>query len=105
MFVSVPLVLEYESVAKRQAKAAGLSPRDVDIVLDYLCSVAVAKKVFYLWRPILKDPKDDMLLELAVAGGCKYIVTFNAADFAGSERFGIQIVTPREFLAMIGELP
>lgn len=105
LYVSVPLILEYESVVKRQSKATQLSSKDVDAVIDYLCAVGVASKIFYLWRPVLKDPKDDMVLELAVAGGCQYIVTFNKVDFVGSERFGIQVVTPKEFLSIIGELP
>ena len=46
-----------------------------------------------------------MLLELAVTAGCEYIVTFNTTDFAGVRRFGIEAVTPREFLRAIGELP
>ena len=58
--------------------------------------------VFYLWRPVLKDPKDDMVLEVAVAAGCSHIVTFNTRDFAGADRFGIKIVTPQTFLAKIG---
>ena len=103
--VSVPLVLEYESAAKRQAKHSRLTARDVDAIIDYICSVATAKKIFYLWRPVLKDCKDDMVLELAVAAGCEYVITFNTSDFAGAERFGIKIVTPREFLQVIGELP
>jgi len=46
-----------------------------------------------------------MVLELAVSAGCQYIVTFNLRHFAGSEQFGIKIVTPREFLEQIGQLP
>jgi len=46
-----------------------------------------------------------MVLELAVSAGCQYIVTFNRRHFVGSEQFGIEIVTPREFLEQIGQLP
>jgi hypothetical protein len=59
--------------------------------------------LYDLWRPFLGDPKDDHLLELGVAANCEGIVTFNARDFAGAERFGLWIMTPREFLARIGE--
>lgn len=103
--VSVALLLEYESVAKRHGRQTGLAASDVEDILDFVCSVAAQCKIFYLWRPALKDPKDDMVLELAVAAGCEYIVTFNVGDFAGSERFGVGIATPQEFLAIIGELP
>jgi putative PIN family toxin of toxin-antitoxin system len=103
--VSVPLVLEYEAVAQRHAARSNLTANDVDAVIDYLCAVATKQQVFYLWRPILRDPKDDMVLELAVAAACKYIVTFNNRDFQGAERFGIEIVTPRAFLEPLGVLP
>lgn len=63
------------------------------------------RKVFYLWRPVLKDPKDDMILELAVTAGCHFIVTYNNRDFEGTQRFGLRVVTPKEFLEIIGELP
>ena len=58
----------------------------------------------FLWRPFSKDPKDDMVLELAVAAECEYLVTFNEKDFEGAERFGIKVVEPKEFLKRIGEL-
>ena len=58
----------------------------------------------YLWRPQLKDPSDDMVLELAVTANCKYIITYNLNDFKGIEKFGIQAITPKAFLEMVGEL-
>jgi len=100
--VSVPLVLEYEAAAKRLVKDTRLTARDIEAVIDYTCAQAVASKVFYLWRPLLRDPKDDMVLEAAVAAGCTHIVTFNGRDFAGAERFGIKVLTPQAFLAEIG---
>jgi putative PIN family toxin of toxin-antitoxin system len=103
--LSVPLVLEYEQVAKRLVGQIPLTEADIDDILDYLCQTAAHQQVFYLWRPFLKDPEDDMVLELAVAANCGYVVTFNTRDFAGAEQFGIRIVTPREFLQLIGELP
>ncbi|TVR50033.1 MAG: putative toxin-antitoxin system toxin component, PIN family [Gemmatimonadales bacterium] len=102
--VSVPLVLEYEQVAKRQAGELGLDPGDIDDVLDYLCQVAVRHEIYYLWRPVLRDPGDDMVLEAAVAGGCSFIVSYNKRDFEGAARFGIEVVTARELLQRMGEL-
>lgn len=102
--ISVPLILEYESVAKRMLKKLRITKEDIDIALDYICSIARPHEIFYLWRPFLKDPKDDMVLELAVASRCDYIVTYNEKDFEGvKEQFGISIVTPDEFLRQIGE--
>jgi predicted nucleic acid-binding protein len=103
--LSVPLVLEYEEVARRNARGLGLSYQDIDDVLDYLCSVAGLHDVFYLWRPFLPDPEDDMLLELAVEAGCNRIITFNLKDFAGVEQFGVRPILPGEFLKEIGVLP
>jgi predicted nucleic acid-binding protein len=96
--VSVPLVLEYEAAAKAQARELGLTHADIDDVVDYLCAVAHHREIFYLWRPVLRDPKDDMVLELAVEAGCDAIVTHNVRDFAGAERFAMRILTPGAFL-------
>ena len=102
--VSVPLVLEYEAATKRQSRATGLSSADIDAIIDYICLVAEKHKVYYLWRPLLKDPNDDMVLELAVASNAEAIVTYNKADFKGSEHFGIKAISPRELLTQIGEI-
>ncbi len=101
--ISVPLVFEYEDVLKREAKGIPLTGEDIDDFLDYVCSASERRPVFFLWRPALKDPRDDFLLELAVESGSQYIVTFNVRDFEGCERFGIEVVTPRELLQRLGE--
>ncbi len=103
--LSVPLVLEYEEVAKRNARALGLTFQNIDDILDYLCSVAGLHTIFYLWRPYLPDPDDDMLLELAVEAGCNRLVTYNLKDFRGTERFGVKTIAPQELLQEIGVLP
>jgi putative PIN family toxin of toxin-antitoxin system len=103
--VSVPLVLEYEYAAKALLGAIPLTESDIDDILDYLCQSAVHTDIYYLWRPLLRDPKDDMVLELAVAAGCDFIVTYNQRDFRGAGRLGIQVATAKEFLQKIGELP
>jgi predicted nucleic acid-binding protein len=103
--ISVPLILEYEDVAKRLIGEIPLTEQDIDDILDYICKVTNHRKIFYLWRPVLKDPKDDMVLELVVAAGCDFIVTYNKGDFQEAEQFGLQVVTPKEFLKKIGELP
>ena len=101
--LSVPLVLEYEDVAKRMSETTGLTDADVDDVLDYLCSVAHHQEIHFLWRPVLRDSRDDHVLELATEAGCEIVVTHNVRDFAGSERFGVAAVTPGEFLRKIGD--
>ena len=96
--VSVPLVLEYEAVAKEHFRTIGLTHAEIDDVIDYICNVADHREIYYLWRPFLRDPKDDMVLELAVESGAEYIVTHNLRDFAGVEKFGIEAISPGLFL-------
>jgi len=102
LHVSTPLVTEYEAVLKRGITA--LSAEEIDDVIDYLCSKAVLDKIFYLWRPVLKDPDDDFVLELAVKANAT-IVTWNVADFKRAVRFGVVVMTPREFLATLEVQP
>jgi putative PIN family toxin of toxin-antitoxin system len=101
--LSVPLVLEYEQTLKRVCAGGALSGGDIDSVIDFLCANANLRPIFFLWRPFLPDAKDDFMLELAVESRADFLVTFNARDFAGAERFGIRVISPREFLAIIGE--
>ncbi|NUM79067.1 putative toxin-antitoxin system toxin component, PIN family [candidate division KSB1 bacterium] len=104
--ISVPLVFEYEDVVKGDSHiTAVLSEAEIDNILDYLCAVANRRKIFFLWRPFLKDPKDDFLLELAVEAQCSHIITYNKMDFAGIGLFGIKALTAHEFLQLLGELP
>ncbi len=102
--ISVPLILEYEDTAKRLVGEIPLTERDIDDILDYVCAVANHRRIYYLWRPFLSDPGDDMILELAVTAECNFIVTYNQSDFAGIEQFGLITLTPKEFLRKIGVL-
>ena len=58
-------------------------------------------KIYFLWRPHLPDPKDDHLLELAIASGTKLIVTHNTKDFKKTEEFAVRAITPKELLEEI----
>jgi putative PIN family toxin of toxin-antitoxin system len=98
LVVSVPLVLEYEDAALRQIDALIYTPDEVREIIDFLCWAGEATPIYYLWRPFLPDPKDDLVLEAAVAGRCDTIVTFNQRDFKGVDKFGLQVRTPRAFL-------
>jgi putative PIN family toxin of toxin-antitoxin system len=105
LHISVPLVLEYEEILLRELPRLNVSRAVVDNVIDYLCAVAVSHEIFFLWRPYLPDCDDDMVLELAVAAECEYVITYNTSDFRGIDRFGIEAVEPRCFLQRIGQLP
>jgi len=101
--LSVPLVLEYEQTLKRVCTGEALSDGDVDGVMQFLCANANLRPIFFLWRPLLPDPKDDFVLELAVESRADFVLTFNTRDFVGAERFGIRVTSPREFLAIMGQ--
>lgn len=102
--LSVPLVLEYEATIRAQQHELGLERDDVEDFLDYLCHVANLHEIYFLWRPVLQDPGDEMVLELAVGAGCRHIVTYNKRDFRGVERFGVEVITPKDLLEEIGAL-
>ena len=99
LLVSVPLMLEYEAVLKRPEHlvASGLSVGDVDTVLDALAAVIEPVRLAFLWRPSLKDPSDEMVLETAVNGQAGRLVTFNLRHLAQAAlRFGIHASSPGE---------
>ncbi|MCL4867996.1 MAG: putative toxin-antitoxin system toxin component, PIN family [Anaerolineae bacterium] len=96
--LSVPLILEYQDALLRQLSELGLTETDVTNLLDYWCNIGNRHKIHYLWRPTLRDPKDEMVLELAVKAQCNFIITFNKRDFIGIEKFGVAALTPGEFL-------
>ena len=102
LHVSTTLVTEYEAVLKRGVTV--LTDEDIDNVIDFICSRAVLNKIFYLWRPVLKDPGDDFILELAVKANAA-VVTWNITDFKHAARFGVAVMTPRDFLTSLEVLP
>ncbi|MCC5935193.1 MAG: putative toxin-antitoxin system toxin component, PIN family [Balneolales bacterium] len=102
--VSVPLILEYEDVLNRSVPELSFTRKEIEAFLDNICAMANRHEVFYLWRPLLPDPGDDLILELAVKANCTYIVTYNKQDFTGLDTFGIKTVDSREFLKIIGEI-
>jgi predicted nucleic acid-binding protein len=78
--------------------AVGLRRAEVTTLVDYLCATGTHQSIHFLWRPILRDPDDEFVLELAVAAGCQSIVTHNVRDFARAERFGVGVLRPGQFL-------
>lgn len=103
--LSVPLLFEYEDVLSRHTQAGLFDVQDISELLDYLCTIAHRQDIFFLWRPNLPDPQDDLVLELAVAATCDGIVTYNQRDFAGANKFGIRVYSPKEFLRLLEEVP
>ena len=103
--VSVPLVLEYESVLKRKnfLHEVGLTAKEMDTIVDYFISRAYLQSIYFLWRSFLPNAHDSHVLECAVNGRVETLLTFNKRHFpAVRQRFGISVLTPGEFLKTFG---
>ena len=100
--ISVPLIIEYEDVLKRGKLPAYITEKDIGDFIDFFCHIGDQQDIFFLWRPFLSDPSDDLVLEIAVAGGCDAIITYNKRHFKNVEKFGLRIIDPKEFLTEIG---
>ena len=104
MLLSVPLALEYEAVCRRSEHrvAAGLSEKQVEIFLDAIIAMGEPVPTHFLWRPQLRDPNDEMVLEAAVNGRADALVTFNVRDYGtAASQFGVEVLLPREAIARI----
>jgi putative PIN family toxin of toxin-antitoxin system len=91
LLLSVPLALQYEAVLMRSEhlEASGASPAQIGALLDALCAICIPVDITFLWRPMLRDADDELVLEVAVNGRADRLLTFNERDFAGANRFGI----------------
>lgn len=100
--ISLPLYLEYLDVLQR---SENIPPgQSIDDVLGFareILGYSHTQSIYFRWRPALKDPNDDFVLELAIASGSSYIVTFNSKDFTNIELFGIETITPSDFLKVV----
>lgn len=100
--ISATLAMEYEAVLSAHLENLELTKEQLAGFLGYFVSLSERIRIFYLWRPGLRDPGDDMVLETAVAAQVEFIVTHNIKDFAGIERFGVRAVTPGWFINNFG---
>jgi putative PIN family toxin of toxin-antitoxin system len=98
------LFLEYEDVLKRpsQLEDFELMIEDIDDILNDLATFIVPVNTHYQWRPQLRDPSDEMVLEAAVNASAHAIVTFNFRDFGPAEKFGVHVLTPQQAFAQFG---
>jgi putative PIN family toxin of toxin-antitoxin system len=104
LLMSVPLALEYEAVCSRPEHrlAGGLSEHQVEIFVDAVIAMAEPVETHFLWRPQLRDPADEMVLEAAINGRADALVTLNARDFgAAPSQFGVELLLPREVIRRI----
>lgn len=103
--LSVALAFEYAAVAMDpvQRIVSGLEEDEVRTVISAICAVSEPVESHFLWRPQLRDPADEMVLEAAINGQADAIVTFNRRDFgAAPARFGIDVWAPRDALRKVG---
>jgi putative PIN family toxin of toxin-antitoxin system len=101
MVATVALFLEYEAVLSREEHltVAEMTVGEMENALDVLAAVVEPIEPHFLWRPRLRDPDDDMVLEAAVNGRADAIVTFNVRHFAEVvDEFGIELLTPAAIL-------
>lgn len=105
ILANVALALEYEAVCRRpeHVAASGLSTSEMEIFLAAVIAMAEPVESHFIWRPRLRDPNDELVLEAAANGGAAAIVTFNKRDFGAIPlQFGVAVLTPREALERIG---
>jgi putative PIN family toxin of toxin-antitoxin system len=104
LLATVSLAIEYASVCHEAEHrlAAGLSEGEVEMFLDAVIAMTEEVKTHFLWRPQLRDPADEMVLEAAVNGKADVLVTFNVRDFgACPARFGVALMKPGDLMLRI----
>ena len=100
--LTVALYTEWQAVLTRpEHLPSGANAEMAMGFLRYLASIAHLQDVHFLWRPFLRDPEDDMVLECAVASGSRYIVTHNLKDFRRAPELKVSAITPAEFLTLL----
>ena len=104
MLANVALALEYEATCHREEHviASGLDLTEVDIFVATVVAMAEPVESHFIWRPRLRDPGDELVLEAAANGGAEAIVTFNSRDFGSIPlQFGVTVLTPTEAVKRI----
>ena len=104
LVANVALALEYEAACQRAEHqlASGLDQSEVDVFVDAVIAMCDPVETHFMWRPQLRDPADELVLEAAVNGNADAIVTFNLRHFGAAPRkFGIALLRPAEILARI----
>ena len=104
LLLTVTLALEYEAVCSEAEHrlASGLSEREVDVFVTAVIALAQPVETHFLWRPQLRNPGDEMVLEAAVNGRADALVAFNGRDFGSApSHFGVELLRPGETIRRI----
>lgn len=99
------LLFEYEEVLKRDAPTLGLSLEEVDELLNAICARGEMWTLPHGWEPVLTDPDDEPMVELAWESDARCIVTHNTRDLRPATRLGIEVLKPGDFLARLRASP
>lgn len=102
--VSATLIFEYEEILKREHQQLGLTTEDIDNIINGICHLANHHQIFYIWRPLAKDQDDDFIIDLALKCQANLIISYNEKDLKPIQKFGISILTPKQFLQLLGEI-
>lgn len=95
------VLTEYEEILKRESRVLNLANDQIEKLLDSLCALAERHTLTSLWLPVLQDPDHEFLIHLAVEAKADYLVTHNIRHLTPAEQYGVNLVAPREFLAII----
>ena len=101
LLASTALMIEYEAVCSRpeHLRNANLSRKQVQTFLDVIAALVEPVQMHFLWRPQLRDPDAEMVLETAINGQATAILTFNVRHFLDApDRFGLMVLRPIDAL-------
>ena len=104
--LTVALYTEWQAVLTRpEHMSPGITAEAALGFLRYLATMAHLQDVHFLWRPFLRDPDDDMVLECAASSGSQFIVTHNTRDFRRAPELKVQAILPGDFLKLLRSSP
>ncbi|MDO5626140.1 MAG: PIN domain-containing protein [Pseudomonadota bacterium] len=104
LLLSVPMALEYEAVLKRPEHLGTRNPAQIDALVNRLCAMSIPVERHTRWRPQLRDPADEMVLETALNGAAHALVSFNVRDFQpAATHFRLRVCAPFEFLQLLNQ--
>ncbi len=103
LVVSVPIYQEYERTLCKIKAAYGFQT-DVDPWLALVQNQGQWVQPCPLAQPACRDPKDDIMIEAALAAGARTIIARDADLTVLEKPFGIRILTPRAWLATLSRV-